>query len=405
MPEGIGDFIGQCGLPANPRASKLLRRLNHGRRHRDPVPGVRLVAGASTKPDEFLEREGARTDLRDLVDHGMSACSIAIPMITVEGATSSATSSRRAIWREMSIPCSMAARIEFRHRRPNPSTPLVPADVTSGASRCHPRLRERRAGGPPRSATDTRCPVHTTRTPCHGPASLHRRLGASSGARTSRKAAATFRPTRTPAAARTARRGARSTTVDAERPSASGAAAGRPRPHRRTPPRPRRTSRAWARQLRFALVTASGPCARAPRGRAGRAASDADRRRVAAEVPRPRRPSARGSTIVSGPGPEAERASASARSSKLAHPPGGVRRGHQDRELELARASLGLEEPGGRRGSSGRVPMPYDRVRRQHDERSRERRARGGLDRVERRASRRSGEDHADRGPRGRARP
>ena len=109
---------------------------------------------------------------------------------------------------------------------------------------------------------------------------------------------------------------------------------------------------------------------------------DADRRRVAAEVPRPSDLGARQHDRERA-GPEAERERLGA-FVEARDPPGGLLRGHEDRELELARASLGLEQPGGRRGIVGPRPDAVDRVRRQHDERSLERRARGGLDRVER---------------------
>ena len=111
---------------------------------------------------------------------------------------------------------------------------------------------------------------------------------------------------------------------------------------------------------RFALVTASGPAARARASASGWSGhADADRGRVAPQVATPSPPSVRGSTIVSGPGQHA-----------AARRVGALVEDRQSRAPRSADAtSTGSVRSAGRSfaantaavaaGSSGRVPTPY----------------------------------------------
>src|SRR4249920_2646839 len=120
----------------------------------------------------------------------------------------------------MSTPRSAAARIELGSA-PEPVHPIVPADATSGAS------------GPIRSANAARrspsaigdqhtLPVHTTKTLVMGPR-VYTGPSEPPGGRRSRNASALARSDTAPARTRDGLPWARSTTVEAEPVSRSGA--------------------------------------------------------------------------------------------------------------------------------------------------------------------------------------
>ena len=291
----------------------------------------------------------------------------------------SARSRTRARWPEMSIPCSAAAWIECGSA-PEPVHPIVPADATCGDA---DPIRSSNAARRNASAIGDRhtLPVHTTRTLAMGPRVYtgpsgppgDRDLVQGLGDRSLRHGAGAYhdrlavREVDDGGGRADERFRCAEVHLDVAAERRLDLVAGRGR-GRAAAVRARHRERPRAREHREGERVVRHP--------------DADRRRVAAEVPRPSDLGARQHDRERA-GPEAERERLGA-FVEARDPPGGLLRGHEDRELELARASLGLEQPGGRRGIVGPRPDAVDRVRRQHDERSLERRTRGGLDRVER---------------------
>ena len=340
------------GSPPNPArrsSSAASTRATIGSR------GVRLRRGERLQQtNELLEREGLRSSRRSGRGPSRRRARSPSPRIKLDEAMSARSRAARSMARD--IDPVLGGRLGSNvGRRLNRSTPSSPR--TSPRGDADPSASTNAAR---RNALGDRRPTHVARAhhqdPCHGAASLHRPLGTLGVAASRAGPRRSLAPTTAPARTTTGSPCARSTTVEAEPTSGSGAQ----RYTSTSPPNAASTSshvEGVGAPLRFALVTASGPVRASTASASGSCGIRTPI--VVGSPPRShaRAISARGSTIVSGPA-QKRSASASARSSKLAIRRAASFEGTRTGSSSSRGRPLASKSRAVAAGSSGRVPMP-----------------------------------------------